>query len=181
MATTEGYGVPVTEETRRLYGYSHVLEAGKSVQLRVMDTDSTAAQQHGEISTYEWRVRQEDGATLLRCACVRTGFVWLGLATDSNQRMPLYNNNSGQDLGPVVTVRCTKPGIRVSISVTELDEKGNGAFVYRYMCDVRYTTCQIPKSSTKQSLDSDARVRHRHGRLQVCAAGDAQAHGGGEV
>ena len=35
-------------------------------------------------------------------------------------------HNSGQGLGPEVTVYCTKPGIGVSIAVTELDEKGNG-------------------------------------------------------
>lgn len=34
--------------------------------------------------------------------------------------------NSGQVLGPEVAVRCTKPGVGVSIAVTELDGKGNG-------------------------------------------------------
>lgn len=68
MATTEGYGVPVAEETRKLYGYSHILEAGKPVTLRVVDSATGTA---GKF-TYDWRVRQHDGATLLRCvrACV---------------------------------------------------------------------------------------------------------------
>jgi hypothetical protein len=65
MATTEGYGVPVTEETRRLYGYSHVLEAGKPISLRVMDSTTAAPVAAGSV-TYEWRVRQHDGTTLLR-------------------------------------------------------------------------------------------------------------------
>lgn len=62
LAATDGYGVPVTEETRRLYGYSHVLEAGKPVTLRVLDSTQAAT---GNF-TYDWRVRQHDGATLLR-------------------------------------------------------------------------------------------------------------------
>lgn len=64
LATTEGYCAPVNEETRRLYRYSHVLEAGKPVTLRVMDGAVAAAAGN---FTYDWRVRQHDGVELLRC------------------------------------------------------------------------------------------------------------------
>lgn len=70
LATTEGYGAAVNEETRRLYGYSHVLEAGKPVTLRVMDATAAAGAAADGHFTYEWRVRQHDGADLLRCVCV---------------------------------------------------------------------------------------------------------------
>lgn len=99
MATTEGYGVPVTEETRRLYGYSHVLEAGKPVTLRVVDSSKRF--------TYDWRVRQHDGATLLRCVC-RQMTVWFNASPF--QRTNCFYQGGGPGAGGERPMHQTRRG-----------------------------------------------------------------------